>query len=324
MQNPLKSSRLLFVSSVFYFAVGLVVLLLRDDFTVMVYGEPHRSALFLSVGLFALAVGVGGMLLLYLRGGIEFRREDFQDTGPGFLPTDTLGRRLRELRLRVDRLDENVSQIGKAQVAGQLGDKDQLVASLLPAINAELAKELENRYSAAAVRAKGLQEVRETLQRAHRRLENELDSLSRRGNLNLVIGVLTTALAVTLLAYMVLGHEKQFSSVTDLLSHYVPRVTIVVFVEVFSFFFLRLYRTTLAEIRTYQADLTEISVKQVAVEAVWNSTDDVTRRTLSRELLNAPRHTVGQQVATDDLDPKALAELLVKFSQLLPKKGKDD
>ncbi|MBI5525005.1 MAG: hypothetical protein HY897_01580 [Deltaproteobacteria bacterium] len=43
------------------------------------------------------------------------------------------------------------------------------------------------------------------------------------------------------------------------LSHYVPRITTVTFIEVFAFFFLKLYRASLIEIKFYQNELTSLA-----------------------------------------------------------------
>ncbi|TOL29113.1 hypothetical protein CGH99_25420, partial [Vibrio parahaemolyticus] len=69
-----------------------------------------------------------------------------------------------------------------------------------------------------------------------RRLMREIDSLTRRGNLNLIIGVLTTLVAVVILASTVLSGEKQLTN-DELISYYLPRITLSLFVEIFSFFF---------------------------------------------------------------------------------------
>ena len=97
------------------------------------------------------------------------------------------------------------------------------------------------------------------------------------------------------------------------------------FVEVFSFFFLRLYRTTLSEIRKYQDDLTALAIRQCAIETGWQSPDPTSRTVLSKELLASVGKTLDPQSKPQelDVDPKALADLLVKFSQTLLKKEKD-
>ena len=112
----------------------------------------------------------------------------------------------------------------------------------------------------------GLIPIRRSLESACNRLRDELSVLNRRGNLNLVIGTLTTLAAVWLLIYMVLGHSIELTTVPALLSYYIPRVSTVVFIEIFAFFFLRLYKAGLAEMKYYQNELTTLSLIGVSIE----------------------------------------------------------
>jgi hypothetical protein len=99
------------------------------------------------------------------------------------------------------------------------------------------------------------------------RLRDELGALARRGNLNLSLGV---AVAVGGLA--VLGHFAFAAGNGDLppaaaVSVFLPRLSLVLFIEVFAWFFLQTYRSTLAEIRYFQNELTNLESKAIALEA---------------------------------------------------------
>ena len=124
------------------------------------------------------------------------------------------------------------------------GDRTALVKSLSESIAVDVATELARRFAADAAAASHVGLTRDAFAATHVRLRQQIESLNRRANLNLIIGVLTTLLAVGLLAYMVLTVSESFTDITALLSHYVPRITTVVFIEVFSFFFLRLYKSS--------------------------------------------------------------------------------
>jgi len=149
--------------------------------------------------------------------------------------------------------------------------KPVLEASQLEAVSARVREEtlsaLAQRYSAEA-RKDSLEKLAlDTFTSTESRLKSEIRALSRRGNLNLVIGVLTTVAAVSLLVYMVLGNPLNLRDVPGVLGYYVPRVSTVVFVEVFAFFFLRLYKFNLAEIKYYQNELTTMAALRVAIVA---------------------------------------------------------
>jgi hypothetical protein len=97
------------------------------------------------------------------------------------------------------------------------------------------------------------------------RLEREIQALNRRGNLNLAIGVAVTIGAMFLLVYLVsAGHGTKFSDLSEVLSFYIPRISTVVLIEVFAYFFLSLYKQNLAEIKYYQNELTTLAVQEIA------------------------------------------------------------
>jgi undecaprenyl pyrophosphate synthase len=52
--------------------------------------------------------------------------------------------------------------------------------------------------------------------------------------------------------------------------HFIPRLSLVIFIEFFSFFFLKLYRNSLHEIKYYQNELTNLEVKSTAITFAVN------------------------------------------------------
>jgi len=152
-----------------------------------------------------------------------------------------------------------------------------------------------------------------------RRLLSEIGSLTRRGNLNLAIGVFTTAAAIGVLAYMALKAPPKFENLADVLSHYVPRVMTVGFVEVFSFFFLRLYRNGLAEMRYYQDQLTELSRKEAALEAAL-ATEDLETQKKVIHLLAGPSKSAAPEPEGASL--KEVGEFIERVGKIAIDAGK--
>ncbi|HEY2467998.1 MAG TPA: hypothetical protein VGI45_09150 [Terracidiphilus sp.] len=99
-----------------------------------------------------------------------------------------------------------------------------------------------------------------------RRLRREIEDLGRRGNVNLAVGVVVTVAAVAVLVYLTQGAHT-FTSTPEALQFYLPRITTVVLIETFSYFFLGLYRNNLAEIKYYQNERTTVE----AMEIAWRS-----------------------------------------------------
>ncbi len=93
------------------------------------------------------------------------------------------------------------------------------------------------------------------------------------GNLNLFIGILTTIFSVTIL-FITLFNPPPIPNVSasDKLISYLPRFFLALFIEIFSFFFLRLYRKTLDDIKFISNERTNVELKLIALEtAIFNS-----------------------------------------------------
>ncbi len=229
-----------------------------------------------------------------------------------------------DLRDKISSIVNEVALLKTAQLNALSGSRQELLDALTPTIHAGVADELEARFRQRLSQFARDEEIRSAFAIAEHRLKMELGALSRRSNLNLVIGILTTAMAVSLLTYMVLGASTNFDSITSLLTHYIPRLGLVLFIEVFSFFFLRLYKATLAEMRVYQTDLTALTVQHVAVVAALSTGDSSGATALSKELLSIkPTKPEPSAVQNSNVDPKALAELVQALAKILPTKAKD-
>lgn len=81
------------------------------------------------------------------------------------------------------------------------------------------------------------------------RMQNEVSRLNRRGNVNLTIGCLITGLGAFMLWYYVILVPSRDSTPMLYAMHYLPRLSIVVLVQIFAFFFLKLYKIGLDEIK---------------------------------------------------------------------------
>lgn len=96
------------------------------------------------------------------------------------------------------------------------------------------------------------------------RLEMEIQNQSKRGNVNLLLGILTTIFGVLALGYSVL-QAPVFKDGMEIVSHFLPRISLVVVVEVFAYFFLRLYKQSLDEIKFFQNEMTNVESKYLAL-----------------------------------------------------------
>jgi len=105
------------------------------------------------------------------------------------------------------------------------------------------------------------------------RLKEELFSLTKRGNLNLSIGIMTTVTGLALLGMFVLSVETTAKNFSEFFIGFLPRISLVLLIEVFAYFFLSLYKTSLNEIKYFQNEITSIECKYLALKVAMQRDD---------------------------------------------------
>jgi hypothetical protein len=150
-------------------------------------------------------------------------------------------------------------------------------------------------------------------------LSGEIQMTRKNLNVNLSIGVFTTAIAIFILYETLIG-QKEFNNANDLYK-IVPRFSIAIFVELFSFFFLRLYRKNLDDIKYLTNEITTFESKQIAL-TVSQALDDRNLLNIAiSELSRTERnHILKKGETTVDLQKMKVEN--TAFSHLLDKIAK--
>lgn len=107
--------------------------------------------------------------------------------------------------------------------------------------------------------------VSRTTAEMKRRLSREIEALMRRGNLNLVLGTFTTAAGIVVIAIIAFGSAPLGPTGDHWTPTFLMRLSLAVFIEVFAFFFLRMYRTNLSEVKYYQNEITNLECRMGAL-----------------------------------------------------------
>jgi len=263
------------VSSVSVASVALGAFLIRE-YMVARYGNgigtfipAGRDRLALAFGLILAGAGGLNLLMAYLSGrfsrfGSGIYRGYLSVLFAETLPSTTSSDRLKS---KLESLQEDIETLKRARVLlpPELSAED-LVKAVAERVQVSMPDDLKERYIALAQDKATERRTILIFHSVERRLLQELGTLRRRANLALAFGVLTTIGAVGFLSYLVTSAQREFVSTTAVLAHFLPQVALAVFVELFAFFFLRLYRASLSEIRVYQADLTRLGIQRISVE----------------------------------------------------------
>lgn len=97
------------------------------------------------------------------------------------------------------------------------------------------------------------------------RLENEIDRLNRRGGVNLVIGAIIAVTGILYLGFTV-TNQLTMNDKLDYILHMAPRLSFVIVIELFAYFFLKLYKNGFDEVKYYQNELTNIDSKVLGIK----------------------------------------------------------
>ena len=105
----------------------------------------------------------------------------------------------------------------------------------------------------------------------HEQLSNRigelLDELKKREDTNLGIGMIFSIVGVIGLAALVfISPHSWEGDAVEFLLWFIPRLAVALFIQLFAYFFLRLYRANLAEIKHFHKELNSIELRKMAIE----------------------------------------------------------
>jgi len=151
----------------------------------------------------------------------------------------------------------------------------------------------------------------------NRLLKNEIQ-VDRRSRVSLVAGsAITTVAVVTLLAFAFPPIALVPPTWQQLLSTYLPKVGVIVMLEVFAFFFLGLYKASLKESRALHDALSLLAFKEAALVAAWTESDSQRLQVARIVAHPQPIDSNGREESVESVDPKALADLVAAIAKLV-------
>lgn len=326
-QNARRKKHLLFKLVAISMLIICTLLILNFYLTILPESSLLKKLGFASMDLWQLMMGVGVLVALagvmrYLQPTIndgsrlyarerKFSNEDLRD----------IYSRIFEAELALDSLaskaeEQKYSQALSEEEKNNL--KDALAKRLIDESQADFIAGIKEKVL-SIWKAKQIEEI---FTNTVKRLERELGDQARRGNVNLVLGIFTTLVGVAILGYSVF-QAPILQSTMDVVSHFLPRLSLVVLVEVFAYFFLRLYKQGLAEIKYFQNEITNIESKYLALLVSMNyEVDDGVLKAVDRLLLTERNFILEKGQSTVDLENKkgeraASASLINDLAQMV-------
>ncbi len=261
-----QEKRTTVVVSSMLITLAFIVLLMRD---VLYQYLTHEFVLTIASSL--ILVGIAKILMGYLSG--HFDKDDNS-------PLDEAQSELQKLREIRKEAEDHHSKLSQTNFIPTEQERKSILdatkESLQEQMSEETLKQFELLYSANALATHNRKALAARFMMCRNRLEREVSSLNRRGNVNLTLGFIATCLALGVLAWI----SFQLPSLSDelnwgdLVTRYLPRVTLAIFIQVFAFFFLRLHKSTLTETKYFQNEITNLDMYGISLEAATHIADD--------------------------------------------------
>ncbi|MGB3752117.1 MAG: hypothetical protein WA945_11180, partial [Arcobacteraceae bacterium] len=177
----------------------------------------------------------------------------------------------------------------------------------------ELKSELANDIDNLTTVTEDFSSVKRSFIQTKERLKNEITNLMKRGNINLGAGVIITIIAVislwlSLNDFYIGMKTIDYKNTTEMLTAILPRLSLVLLIEIFAYFFLRLYKIGLEDIKYYQNELTNVESKLIAMEASYITNNPIAMKLAIEELVKTERNFVLKKGETTVELEKAKSE----------------
>lgn len=218
--------------------------------------------------------------------------------------SEVLNTHKEKLRTLEDKFDAFLSGNQGVEASSFLGDneKEELKKLLVKRLEEENQVNLLVGIESRIFEKWRVKQAEDVYSKTVNRLERELLDQARRGNVNLVLGIATTLAGVGILGYSVFQAPIAQSSI-ELTSHFLPRLSLVILIEVFAYFFLRLYKQGLAEIKYFQNEITNIESKYLALNVSLScGVDEGLLKVIERLLMTERNFVLEKGQSTVELE----------------------
>ena len=342
-RRQLFSKRLLLVAGVTtgFFAVSI---LMSESFAYYISNIYGIDLARTTIPVFLLGISVVSLTLVYLQSGGENESSKAVEELRSSIRKEAResNKRLLDAEKRISTLKEQL-EANEPKLGLTDEEKQKIIESAIEQTSEESIKEI---FSSETLKLQESFKQNLSLERLVRpfeaiieRLQREIRDLRLRSNINLAIGMAITAGGLYLLwltvdivdASQLLkqlaseGSESDGKFLKNLVLPLVPRFLLVVFIEIFAYFFLSLYKEGLSEIKYFQNELTNIEAKLVSVEFSYITDQMDSLKAALDELSRTERNfiiTKGQttkEVEKAKYDSELSNNILSSFPQLLKK-----
>ena len=307
-------NKVLIVYAILFLVFGIIGLIIGPAIGDLLYVN------YISILLIAIILTLTGtsiFLMLYVKGGI-FSATPKNVSYEYNIDNSVSEKKFEELR------QELLSKLSDFK------DLDAIKQEIRANINQQVSQlseekiiqQVTDRYNAELI----TKSIDHELVEIKHRIEREAGRISRYGLINLMIGFITTFLAIFFLGYSLLGVQTQNLTTIDYIYHFIPRLSLSILIEFFAFFFLKLYKRNLEDIKYLNNERTNLEMKIVAIKTglIYNDRDTINN--LVTELAKTERNFVLQkgestvEIEKNKIDENSSNKLINMILKILDKK----
>lgn len=276
-------------------ALGFVLIIFAIGFPLSRDANPSLIFLIVVLGAALVCVGVAIELMTYLQSA----KQSIGSSNAYFnsiiqKSTETNLNELRQIRSEVERLknQKNDLIITKAE-------KNEIVTKINESITSDITDRIayswENKFKKQSEQATYITAIGSIYSDTKNRLEQEVATLGKRANLNLTFGVIISAAGISILAYFIYITTSELNSgmsTTDVFIRFLIRFSLAAFIQIFAYFFLRLYRYSIFETKYFQNEITNIDEKSLALQIALYAGEKNLISHIAKELSKTERNFI--------------------------------
>ena len=236
-----------------------------------------------------------------------------------------------EAKVSLLEMKEDIAHLKENQSVLNSDERQSIIEKLKAQLNEQAAQEvldkIQETLSETNIEIERTNIVETQFENTIERLKKELFALSKRGNLNLSIGIVTTITGLVLLGMFVISDRPPVDEAGKFIANFIPRISLVILIEIFAYFFLKLYKSNLSEIKYFQNEITSVESKYLALKVAINAGDSVNIQNVIDHLSKTERNFILEKgQSTVDLertkiDQQATTDILSKISEFISKKS---
>lgn len=257
-----------------------------------IFDKPERDVPITFLGIFIFSIA-----MIYLQSG-EKEKIAAHD--------------IYELKRLEKKIDATIDEIKTIQSKNTFtnDEKDELKANIVSTTQNETIKAIFDDNVSKLTEILGLETIKSSFQFSIKRINEEIRKLNLRANTSLAIGMIISFSGIymlfisidmfnseSFLTYLYQGERIKKDSI-EIFIQMLPRLSFVFIIELFAYFFLRLYKTGLDEIKYFQNELTNIESKLISVEVAYITKNDEAMKEALNVLVQTERNFILKKSQT--------------------------